>query len=225
MGTDLVAIEPIPLPDQTRPARMPSLPAWVALRLVSAVPAVQPDPQTGKYREVLTLPAALIPTETQRKLLEQHVGALKMICSKTPERDRDAEAATLVIVTKMLLALASQRTSETGAEAKGEAYMAALEDLPAWAVDEAVRGWYRGTSKVLDVKQPHDFRWAPAPAVLRRLGEIELFKVMGRALALEGLLCAERVVEYSEQHRAAMVDRLAGLFRPKQIPLNDRTGT
>lgn len=199
MGTELATIEPIPLPDQARPARMPSLPGWVELRLASTEKVTQPDPQTGKYREVMTLPTALLPTETQRRMLQQHVDALNRNCSKTPEADAGAEAAMLVIVTKMLLALASQRTSETGAEAKGEAYMAALDDVPAWAVDEAVRGWYRGTSHQ-EPRQPHDFRWAPAPAVLRRLAQIELFKVKGRAIALTQLLNAEEKREFSEEH-------------------------
>lgn len=217
MGQEIATIEPIPLPDPRRPARMPSLPEWVGSRLASVVKAVQSDPATGKYREVPTLPAALLPNETQRTRLLQHVDALNKNCSRTPEVDAGAEAAMLVIVTKLLLALTGQRTSETGAEAKGEAYMAALEDIPAWAVEEAVRGWYRGTSRQLDPKQPHDFRWAPAPAVLRRLAEIELFKVKGRALALQQLLDAEPLVEFSEEHCATMRERIIGLFRPKVI--------
>lgn len=218
MGTDLATIEPIPLPDQQRPARMPSLPEWVGSRLAQAATAVQADPETGKYREVLTLPASLMPTETQRKLLEQHVAALSRIYSKTPETDRATEEAMLVILTKMQLALPGQRTSETGAEAKGEAYMAAVEDLPAWAVQEAMRGWYRGTSTQLHPKEPHDFRWAPAPATLRRLAQIEAHKVTGRAIALGKLLDAEPLREFSAEHRATMLERLAGLFKPAPQP-------
>ncbi len=216
MGQALAKIEPIPPPDLQRPGRMPSLPEWVVSRLVSVTRATQPDPQTGKYREAWTLPVALLPNETQRTMMQRHAAALKRSCSKTPETDAGAEGATLVIVTKLLLALPGQRTSETGAEAKGEAFMAALEDLPPWAVEEAVRGWYRGTSRYLDPKQPHDFRWTPAPAILRRLAEIELFKVKGRAIALEQLAAAEARIEFSEEHCAAMRERIRHLFKPQR---------
>jgi hypothetical protein len=211
MGTELATIEPILPLDQARPARMPSLPGWVELRLASLARVVQVD-QAGKYREAPTLPRDLLPIDSQKAMLRQHVAALNKSCSMTPEADAGAEAATLVIVTKMLLALAGQRTSETGAEAKGEAYMAALDDIPAWAVDEAVRGWYRGSSRQLDPRQPHDFRYAPAPAVLRRLAKIEAFKVKGRAIALQALIDAEPKIEYSEEHCATMRERIAGLF-------------
>lgn len=122
-----------------------------------------------------------------------------------------------MIVTKMLLALAAPRTSETGAEAKGEAYMAALEDIPSWAVQEAVRGWYRGSSLVLDAKMPHDFRWSPAPAILRRLAEIEAAKVKWRATSLQQIIDAEEKLEFSEEHCAAMRQKLVELFKPKMM--------
>lgn len=63
-----------------------------------------------------------------------------------------------------------------------------------------------------------DFRWAPAPATLRRLAQIEAHKVTGRAIALGKLLDAEPLREFSAEHRATMLERLAGLFKPAPPP-------
>lgn len=139
--------------------------------------------------------------------------AIEQLCEQTPEKLEAAEQAVLVVTSKMLLALASQKNSETGAEAKGEAFMAALDDAPHWAVEAAVRGWYRGASERLDPKQPHDFRWAPAPATLRALAMIEAYRVKGRAVALRKLIAAEPEAEYTEEHRATMQSRVSDLFR------------
>lgn len=54
------------------------------------------------------------------------------------------KAATLIVLTKMMLSLPSSQQNEAGAEASGEAFQAALDDVPTWAVAAAVRRWYRG---------------------------------------------------------------------------------
>lgn len=209
MAQQLALIEPIPLPDINRPTRTTSLPEWLVLRLAAA----KPESKTvgGQYQEIITLPAVLIPTESQRSMISSYCRVIEDLCSQTPDSSEDAERAVLVVTSKMLLALASPKNSETGSEAKGEAYLAAVEDLPHWAVAAAVRGWYRGSCDQTE-RQPHDFRWAPAPAVLRKIAFIEMQKVKGRAIAMRKLLIAEPVVEYSDDHRATMLDRISGLF-------------
>lgn len=211
MAQDLALIEPIQLPDNHRPTRMPSLPAWVG----SLLDAAQLENKTvqGRYLPVMTLPGSMLPSQTQKRMMSAYCDAIESLCAQTPEASEAAEQAVLVITSKMLLALASQKNSETGSEAKGEAFMAALEDVPHWAVAEAVRGWYRGSSERTNPKHAHDFRWAPAPATLRALAIIECLRVKGRAIALRKLIAAEPRPEFTEEHCSTMRERLVDLVR------------
>lgn len=165
-----------------------------------------------------------MPTEGQKQAIKQHCVKLREFGLMTPENDARYEAETLVIVTKLLLTLPGMRTSETGAEAKGEAYMAALDDVPSWAVGEAVRGWYRGTHPAPHVENgkahPYDFSWAPAPAVLRNLAVFEAWKFENRAREVEKLL---NVVEFdptAAAHCEKMRDKIHKEI-PWLRPMND----
>src|SRR5262245_13782237 len=122
-------IDPILLPPSTRPTAIPSLPRWAALQVAMCSVEYQPD-ERGQWRNALTLPATLMPTELHRQALVQHIEVLERVMGQTPENDENAEKATLVTVTKMLLALPSARMNESSAEARGEAFMEALKDLP-----------------------------------------------------------------------------------------------
>jgi hypothetical protein len=79
-----------------------------------------------------------------------------------------ADQAKLILVTKMLMAKASAAMSPEGAAAKGESYMTALHDLPAWAVEQAIAEWYRGEVPGVD---PADFKWSPDSSALRRIAK------------------------------------------------------
>lgn len=141
-------------------------------------------------------------------MMLQHIAGLSKLVERTPANGADCEAETLVIVTKMLLALPAARSTETGNEAKGEAYLAALDDVPPWAVQEAVRKWYRG-----EHGSKYDYRWSPVPADLRTLARNEEFRIRGRMTMLDRITKAEPLIEYSDEHRLAMVERVADLFR------------
>lgn len=210
MGTELAKIEPLKLPDVRRAVTMPPLPGWVGSRLESLRESEQPDQQTGRYRTVMALPKSMVLASSERILLERHIRELEQMATRTPINDAQDEAATLVVVTKMLLALPAANKGETGAEARGEAYMAALDDVPSWSVAAAVRLWYRG-----ECGQKHDYRWAPVPAELRNLAHLELWRVAGRSAQLRRLLLAEELLEFSEEHCATMRGRIAEL--PKQF--------
>lgn len=139
-------------------------------------------------------------------LVESHINALAPYFGMTPESDQRHAQTTLVAVSKMLMTLAGREAGDLAGEARGEAYMAALEDLPCWAVQEAARRWYRG-----EYGAGHDYKWMPAPSTLRELAQTEEFRVRGALGDLQNLLIAEPLVEYSEEHRAKMRARVMEL--------------
>jgi hypothetical protein len=206
-------LEPIQLPDLRRPERMPSLPAWVASRVASLRKECQPDPTTGKYREALTLPAHQTLSAIERETIDGHIVALEGCRRPTPVDDPATEEAVLVVVTKLVLALPAAKQNEASVEARGEAYMAALDDLPLWSVAAAARRWYRG-----EAGDKYDYHWCPAPADLRAISLNELSRVCARSEQLRRLLGAEQLIEYSDEHRVRMGERLAGLFRNLKNP-------
>src|SRR5437588_4700696 len=130
------------LPDVRRPERMPSLPEWAASRIASLREEAQPD-ATGKWRQVVTLPTNLILQADDRDAIEQYATALDRLCDDTPANSGKVEEAMLVIITKMMMVLPSMTQNELSAEARGEAFMEALDDIPAWSVHSAIRRWNR----------------------------------------------------------------------------------
>ena len=125
------------------------------------------------------------------------------IFKMTPENADQFAEATLTAVSKMMVTLGGRETGELGAEAKGEAFMAALEDLPSWAVQEASRKWYRG-----EYGAGHDYKWMPAPSTLRELAQIEVLRVKGVERQLADLVSAEPLREFSAEHESKMRERV-----------------
>jgi hypothetical protein len=191
---------------------MPSWPAWVVSRIESMKDECQPSGADRKYRIVPTLPVSLTLTPLERVEIERHVSDLKLLCEQTPHTNPQWEAATLVVVTKLMLALPSAQQNEAGAEASGEAFMAALDDIPTRAVAAAARRWYRGDCGENEHRQPYDYRWRPAPADLRRIALSEKLRVYGLLKPFQRLLAAEARVEFGEEHCSQMRARLASLL-------------
>lgn len=140
-------------------------------------------------------------------LIEQHVTNLNAVLAMTPYEDDRHGELTLTTVTKMTLVLPSRETGDLAGEAKGEAYMAALEDVPSWAVQEAMRKWHRS-----EYGPKHDYKWQPAPSTLRELAMIETYRVMGVRRKLNDLLLAEPLIEFTPERQAAMKVRVAELL-------------
>jgi hypothetical protein len=180
--TTLVRHEPIALPDVTRLRAIPPLPAWLATRQSK----VSFEFELGSYRRGPTLPAELLLSTSERAVVESYLQALQALIAATPENDEDARKGLLATVTKMMLVLPSQKASEEAGEAKAEAFDVALSDVPVCAINEAVRGWYRG-----QYGDGHNYTWQPAPAVLRRLAFLELTKIRYRIRDLENILAAK----------------------------------
>lgn len=109
----------------------------------------------------------------------------------------------------MLMTLAGREMGEFAAQAKGEAYMTALEDIPYWAVEQAIRNWYRG-----DCGDKYDYKWAPDPATLRELSKFEAWRAIGLLQRLTNLLVAKPIralPPLSEEHCAEMKSKLESI--------------
>lgn len=101
-------------------------------------------------------------------------------------RSRETKEATLGLISKMLLAYPMAGSSAEAGMARGEAYLAALDDVPPWAIAEAIRKWHRGEGGGRD----SNYRFAPAPAELR-FSVMQILQPAKQALVhLESLLNA-----------------------------------
>lgn len=146
-----------------------------------------------------TLPAGLVLNDEQKMLVEQHISALDSALAMTPYEGAEYGQQTMVTVSKMMVVLPSREAGDLAAEAKGEAYMAALEDIPSWAVQEAMRRWYRG-----ECGANHDYKWQPGPSTLREISMPVVWGVKATQRKLRELVAAVPLIEYSEEHCAAM---------------------
>jgi hypothetical protein len=186
---------------------IPSLPEWATSRF-AALERTYTDPATGKFRVVWRLPERLIPNQAMRVALQLARGNLERALACAPKNSRADDAAALLIITKMLKTLSGHRLDEAGAEASGEAYMTAIEDLPIWALDEAMRCWYRG-----DCAGEHDYHWRPDPAELRAITLQACRPVMERLQNVIGVLEAKPEREYTPEQRESNLKRLPAILR------------
>ena len=181
------------------PLNLPSLPEWLTSRLGMV------SRQNG-YRRPASIPESRQLSSQERMEVGSLLITLNGLYRNTSLNHPQTANEVLGAITRLLLALPSKASGEATGEAKAEAYMIALEDMPAWAITVAIRGWYRG-----EHGPEHNYTFAPAPVVLRRLVMIERHKVAGRATALGELLEAVPEVEYSDEYRAEMLGKLRSI--------------
>lgn len=117
---------------------------------------------------------------TERARAEELLAALDLQSMAADERQEQ-----FTIIAKMLLTYPVANASAETGKARGEAYLEALSDIPATVIAEAIKRWNRG-----EAGQEHDYRWAPAPAVLRQVCQRVLMPVREAADDLRNLLSA-----------------------------------
>jgi hypothetical protein len=93
--------------------------------------------------------------------------------------------ARLGLIANMLMAYPMAGSSEEAGKARAMAYLAALDDVPAWAIAEAIRRWHRG-----ECGPDRNYRFAPAPAELREVAMTVLQPGKQTIAHLESLLTA-----------------------------------
>lgn len=204
MGTALTPHEPLKLPDPRRPAAIPSLPQWVA-RSSGAVRLelqMAPDGKTFERNEVLVLPAELMPSPDQRQEMRSHMDSLRSYLRQTPAESVEAESAVATAVSKLIAVLAGERKSDLAEGARADVYLEVLDDVPCWAVEAAVKLWFRHDCGTDEKGKPHDYKWAPDPGTLRKIALRQTYEMTGRIGKLERLLSARQYVDCSKQLEA-----------------------
>jgi hypothetical protein len=132
-------------------------------------------------------------TDEQRFCIRRKIAELRAAC----EADDGTEnrKGRLGLIANLLLAFPiTNGTSEAG-RARAEAYLLALDDVPPWAIAEAIKRWHRG-----ECGDGYNYRWAPAPAELRALSMERLLPAKETIAHLEavlGALSLERAMDPS----------------------------
>lgn len=210
MATALAIIEPIKLPDPRRPATLPSLPAWAA-RLNAAVRLelqMTPDGKTFEKNDILVLPPELMPSPDQRQMMMDHRDNLRSSLLDTPAVSVVAETKVATAVSKLLTVLAGERKSDLVEEARSDVYLDVLDDVAWWAVDSAVRAWFKHDCGTDERGRPHDYKWAPDPGTLRKIALTFIYPIGARIGAIQRALDARQYVDCTKQleaGRAAML--------------------
>jgi hypothetical protein len=136
----------------------------------------------------LSLPIDLMLTENERADLELRLVAVNEIITGSNLTAADCSKARLSLLTKMLLAYpTSGISSDAAADARGDIYDEAVEDIPPWALNAAIKRWVKGDVPDLRLGALN-FSFAPAPAVLFAICKLELVDFKAHAIAIEQLL-------------------------------------
>jgi hypothetical protein len=184
--------EPLPKLDTRQPASMLSLPLWLEFKLASLGGSI------GKP----TIRASMALTEPERGMLERRITQLQRVQGAGDPSRITAE------IGKLMAFYATGRTNEQQMAVKIAIYVEALQDMPDWAVAEAVRRWFRGDIEGANTE------FAPSPALLRRAAEMCAAVPAGQAVMLRRLLRAEPEHEFTDEEREANMQRLAGILKP-----------
>ena len=118
---------------------------------------------------------------------------------------REGTKAALTALTKLFTWYRLASDDEQGAKGRGAILLSVLADLPAWAIVMAVDQWLGGSAG------DHDYRFMPAPAILRSIALNLLAPHRSQAEKIKQLLAAEqdRPVEPTEGER----ERIAAGFK------------
>lgn len=190
MAQDLIAT-------RNDPANLISSPVWLRLRRMRLGTIQGPGEREVKY-----LADGLRLTDDDRG---QAAALIRELEAALEPGDSSG------IVAKMLLAYPVAGASFEAGKARGGAYAGALDDVPAWAVRAAIRAWNRG-----EASGDHDYRWAPAPAVLRDLALVVVKPLRDVLRDLRDLLAAKPL--------PALLEERQGPKEPLNWPARETSG-
>jgi hypothetical protein len=148
---------------------------------------------------------SLMPSSGQRDAIESRCQQLERMAVAGPEK------RALKAIAKLVGFYATSGLSESQAAVKGEVFLSVVNDLPAWAVEEAVERWFRGQCG----NRNYDF--APSPAVLRETAEDITRIAAGQLVILRRILNAKALPPpLTEEERARIAERATDIIRNAQ---------
>lgn len=209
MAQDLTTRSAAALPaiDTADPASMLLLPDWLAssIAAVSDLGAgrTEVDPVTRQITaRVATIPASRMPTGPQRTAIARRIADLQAAIEAGPVEE------TIGVLGDLIQEYAPSRLDDRTVSIKAEAYLDAVEDLPAWTVRAAVRRWRRGEVSA----DPATLDFAPKPARLRAIAERMVLVARGQAARLQRVLDAKPEERITDAQMAANSEKLTGLI-------------
>jgi DNA-binding FrmR family transcriptional regulator len=173
------------------------LPEW-AERLKSAV-RIELQVTGDKFTDLMVLPPDLMPLAQQRQMMTDHRDNLRSSLLDTPAISVAAETKVATAVSKLLTVLAGERKSDLVEEARSDIYLDGLDDIAWWAVDSAVRAWFRHDCGTDERGRPYDYKWAPDPGTLRKIALKFTYPIRARIGAIQRVLEAREYVDCTKQ--------------------------
>ena len=198
----------LPAVDLASPSSMLSLPDWLRRRLV-AVSAhgkgtILRDDQGRRIGERPTLTASMMLNGSMRRSLALRIDQLQAALMPGPVEDIADTVGSLIA------GYANGRTDAATVAVKADAYLDVLDDLPAWAVREAVRRWRRGECDA----EMRDYDFLPSTARLRQIADRIAKWAPGQIIALQRLLDAEvEPAPMTDAERAAVLEEVGARMK------------
>ena len=170
---------------------IPSLPRRL-VDLASAVGTVQHPGQPLRHN----LPAGMSMSEAERREAEGALRSLTSLLDPTaPFADPDGQPesageAKSRLLTKLVQGLAGEaKPTKAVLDSKIDWYADAIEDLPAWAIDRAMKMWARSECPRTIEAEPR-YAFPPAPGTLRLMALWQMDTPKRHAELLKNLLAA-----------------------------------
>jgi hypothetical protein len=154
---------------------------------------LQPTADNMSFEDALVLPAHLMPSHDQYQLMAEYAMELRAYMLQTPELGDDCEERTAAAVTKLFVGLAGTQHSELSEHGRSVIYLDALDDVNCWAVEEAVRRWFRAECG------EHDYRWPPGPAALRLIAQWIELEFKARITVMDRIMDARAYIDCTKQ--------------------------
>ncbi len=193
MANDITGIPPSAL-------AMTSSPDFTRWRKISIGTVTHPNQPTRKY-----LAGGLKLTDDEKRKMSMTISVLQ--AASVSDNSRENRIERFAVLAKMLMGYPMANSSAEVAKARSEMYMDALDDIPAWAVGDAVKRWNRGEAG------EQNYTFAPPPAVLRAKCLGLLAEIKKSAEMVEDLLGAIPIEDAVNPAPRAPVNQLIPLLK------------
>lgn len=124
-----------------------------------------------------------------------HQDTLRSFLQDTSAASALAETRTATAVAKLITVLAGERRSDLADDARTEVYLDVLDDVPCWAVEAAVRRWFKHDCGTDERGKAHNYVFAPDPGTLRKIAQEDVYALGARIGKLQRLLDAREYVD------------------------------